>query len=114
MSFAHHSEHDGGSQLPDALREQLANSDDPLAKRFIGQSHRQDKRTYSGGRISPDDDGDGTFVISSDPDRELVRIDFPTPTEWVAMPPQQAIELAQMLIKHARGVATGPLTISLH
>lgn len=71
------------------------------------------QRTWSEGRIGPDDDGDIALAIGSDPDKELVIIDFGKEVTWLAMPPQQAVEIAQMLIKHARTISKSPLTINL-
>lgn len=44
----------------------------------------------------------------------LVVVDFGKQVESVAMKPQQAIELVQMLIKHAREITTETLAVCIH
>lgn len=83
-------------------------------EKFSDQVAGRAKRTWSEGRIGPEDDGDLAFAIGPHPDKELIVIDFGKPVEFVAMPPQQAIEMAQALIKHARAIATTPVKIELH
>lgn len=90
--------------------------DDQVAanKRLQEQIDGRARRTFSDGRIGPTDDGDLAFSVGTHPDKPLVCIDFGKPVEWIAMQPQQAIELAQSLIRQARSVATEPLRIVLH
>ena len=85
-----------------------------LMKRFQAERDGTAQREFPQGRLSGDDDGSLTFKIGADPEKGIVAIEYSKPTAWVAMPPQQAIELAQALIKHARSIATSPLTINLH
>lgn len=87
---------------------------DDLLKRFDDERSGTAKREYPDGRIAADDDGTLTFKIGSDADKGVVIIQYSMPTAWVGMRPQQAIELAQALIKHARAIATEPLTMQLH
>lgn len=82
-----------------------------LLKRFKEQKDGLAQRKFPEGRLSGDDDGDITFKIGGDLDRNIVAIEYAKPVTWVAMPPQQAIELAQMLIKHARAVSKKPLRV---
>lgn len=85
-----------------------------LQKMFQEQRELVSSRKWPNGRISGDDDGQLVFKIGSDPEKELVYLEFPKPVTWTAMPPQQAIELAQLLIRHARGVSKEPLRIVLN
>ena len=85
-----------------------------LMDQFRNMKERRATRKWPDGRISGDDDGETVFKIGSDPEKELVRIEFPTPTEWLAMPPQDAIKMAQLLIQHARAISKEPIRISLH
>lgn len=82
-------------------------------KRFSDQVAGRAKRSWSDGRSGPTDDGDLAFAIGPHPEKELVVIDFGKPVEFVAMPPQQAIEMAETLIKHARAIATEPVTVRI-
>lgn len=108
MSFQHHSE----GMSPEFRK--LFEDQQEARKRLQEQIDGRARRTYSSGRIGATDDGDLAFAVGPHPDKELVCIDFGKPVEWVAMQPQQAIELAQSLIKQARAISTHPLKIALH
>jgi len=108
MTLSHH---EGG--MSDGFRRLFAD-EQASRQRFSDQVAGRAKREWSDGRIGPTDDGDLAFSIGPHPDRELVMIDFGKPVTFVAMPPQQAIELAQALIKHARAISTSPLKIVLN
>ena len=99
MSCAHHHE-DYERQLE-------------LLKRFRDEQQGTAPREFPEGRLSGDDDGSITFKIGDDPEKNVVAIEFSKPVHWVAMPPQQAIELAQQLIRHARSIAKEPLRVVL-
>lgn len=98
MSSSHHSE---------------GHSQSKLIKRFEKQLSGLQERTWGRGRISGDDDGELAFVVSSGKTPGIVRVDFGKPVEWLGLPPQEAVELAQLLIKHARSIATEPIRVSL-
>lgn len=108
MSFQHHNE-----GMSENMRK-LFEDQKAAQKRLTEQQEGRAKRQWSDGRIGPDDDGDLAFSIGPHPEKELVVVDFGKSVEWLAMPPQHAIELAQLLIKHARAIATEPLKIQLH
>ena len=97
MTLAHHGDEESG-----------------LIRQFREMQERVADRKWPNGRINGDDDGEVVFKIGPDPDKELVQLEFPNPVKWVAMPPGQAIELAQLLIRHARGVSKEPLRIVLN
>ena len=68
--------------------------------------------------LSPDDQGEIAFGVTQH--RGKVVIDFgEKPISWIGMPPEQAIELAQLLIAQAReanriiGNGARPLTVKL-
>lgn len=108
MSLQHHS--DGMSPELRKLFENEQESRDRFSEQVAGRA----KRTWSDGRAGAADDGDLAFAVGPHPEKELVVVDFGKPVEWVAMPPQQAIELAQALIKHARAISRSPVAITLH
>lgn len=85
-----------------------------LMKRFRQQQEGTADREWPEGRLSGDDEGSFVFIVSADADTDLVKVDFGKPTQWVAMSPQQAIDIAQSLIKQARSIAKGPLRIVLN
>ena len=55
------------------------------------------------GKAAPDDEGAVRFAIGERDGNVL--IDFGTPVKWMAMPPEQAVAMAQTLIAKARIVA---------
>lgn len=83
-------------------------------KRFRELQDGVADRKWPEGRISGNDDGEIIFKIGSDPEKELVVLEFPKPVTWTAMPAQQAIDLAQLLIRHARAVSKEPLRIVIN
>lgn len=85
-----------------------------LLKRFQEERDGTAQREFPEGRLSGDDDGSITFKIGVDPDKNVVAMEFSKPTHWVAMPPQQAVELAQQLIRHARAISKEPLRVILN
>ena len=88
--------------------------DEILAReRLNDQLAGRARRSWSDGRLGVTDDGDIAFAVGPHPDRELVVIDFGKPVESIAMPPQQAIELAQSLITHARAITTTAITLEI-
>ena len=108
MSLQHHSE----GMSPEMRK--LFEDEQASRQRFQDQVDRRAKRTFSEGRLGAMDDGDLAFAIGADKDTQTVRIDFGKPVEWIAMNPQQAVELAQCLIKRARQISTEPVRIVLH
>src|SRR5687768_3107867 len=100
MSFPHHGEE---------FEEQSE-----LLKRFQEERDGKAQREFPEGRLSGDDDGSLTFKIGADAEKGVVAIEYSKPTVWVAMPPQQAVELAQLLIKHARSISKEPLRVVLN
>ena len=105
MSFQHHNE--GMSEQLRSLFEKEQES----RKRFSEQAAGRAKRSWSDGRIGPEDDGDLAFAVGPHPDKDLVVIDFGKDVTFIAMPPNQAVELAQCLIKHARALTKEPLRV---
>lgn len=71
-------------------------------------------RRFPNGVVNDIDEGEIKFAIGSDPERELVMINFGKSIDFLGMKPQEAIEMAQLLIRHARGVAKTPVTVQLH
>lgn len=82
-----------------------------LLKRFQAEREGKSQREFPEGRLSGDDDGSITFKIGADADKGVVAIEYSKPVGWVAMSPQQAVEFAQSLIKHARSIAKEPLRV---
>ena len=55
------------------------------------------------GKLGADDEGEIQFAIGEQ--NGLVAIDFGKPVQWIAMKPQQAADLASLLLSRARKVA---------
>jgi hypothetical protein len=100
MGFPHH-----GPEDEAARRE--------LMKRFEDQVEGRAQRAYSEGRLGAEDLGDLAAVISTDRERKRIRLDFGKPVTWLAMTADDAVSLAQELIKRAREIAERPFTIEL-
>lgn len=89
------------------------NPDTESMKRFLAQVEGRAKRNYPEGRIAAEDDGELAFAIAADRERKLVILDFGKKVDWVGMPPEQAIQLAQLLINKAREVSSVAVILDL-
>lgn len=63
------------------------------------------------GKFTEDDEGELRFAIGNKDG--LVLLDFGKSVAWLAIPPQQAVEIAERIIDRARRVADGPLVVRL-
>lgn len=82
-------------------------------RRFLEQLEGRAQRAYSQGRLGADDDGDLAMAIGADPAKKIVVIDYGKLIQWVGMPPEQAVKMAEMLIEKALTVADKPLAINI-
>jgi hypothetical protein len=57
---------------------------------------------YPEGRLNEHDEGAVSMAIHTEAGN--VRIDFPKPVAWLAMPPNQALAFAAALARHARHI----------
>lgn len=64
------------------------------------------KREYPHGQLTPEDEGQLAVRIGSE--NGAVKIDFGKETAWVGMPPEQAIEFAAIIHKHAAAMLGQP------
>lgn len=104
MSTAHH------GQVPS---DDGKTAMDEIMRRFVDQVEGRAKRKFSDGRIGPNDDGDVSFACSADAKNKIVILDFGKPVSWIGMQPEQAVAIAEMLVKFARQVSDRPLTIEI-
>ena len=65
------------------------------------------------GKLDESDEGEIRIAVSSNVESETVVLAFGKSIEWVGMTPQQAVEIAKCLIRHARQVTREPLTVEL-
>lgn len=78
-----------------------------LSKRFFEQSMGIGARSFSNGRVGPDDDGDLCYAIARDPKYNVIRIRFAKPVEWIALDRESAEKLRDALtekIMELRGI----------
>lgn len=67
---------------------------------------------YRNGRLNADDAGALAFAVGVEVGRVVLR--FPKPVAWMGMTGDEALELAQLLLKHAKSAGiTSPLVIRL-
>ena len=55
---------------------------------------------YPQGKLNDTDEGELTMAITRDGD--VIRIGFGKPVAWLAMSPEEAVGLAQLLMQHAK------------
>lgn len=55
---------------------------------------------YPNGRLNADDSG--ALAVAFSHENGVVKMEFPKPVAWIGFTPNQAIEIAQTLIQHAR------------
>lgn len=82
-------------------------------RRFLEQVEGRAQRAYSDGRLGADDDGDLAMAIGADQARRVVIIDYGKLIQWVGMPPEQAVRMAEMLIEKALAVSDKPLVVNV-
>jgi hypothetical protein len=80
--------------------------------RAMRELQRKMMGEYPDGRLNPDDAGAIAMAVSSEKGR--VRLDFPKPVAWIGFTGDEAMQLAQDLMRHARhaGITT-PVVIRL-
>lgn len=69
---------------------------------------------FPNGKLDATDEGALRMAVSQHGNE--VRIDFGSPVAWVAMSPQQAVHMAELIVKHARAAAKRvgvPLVVTL-
>ena len=86
---------------------------DALLKRFVDQVDGRAKREYPAGRVAADDEGVLACAIAADRAHGRVRLDFGKPVAWFSVTAEEAVALAELLIRKAREVATEPLGVDL-
>jgi hypothetical protein len=65
---------------------------------------------FPDGKLNPDDAGAVAMAVGVESGRVVLR--FPKPVAWVGMTGDEAFELAQLLLNHARNAGvTAPLVI---
>lgn len=60
------------------------------------------------GHLNDTDEGELRFAVAVDPEKRTVMIVFGTPVSWMGLPPAQARELGETLIKNAAKIEALP------
>lgn len=82
------------------------------AQRAMHDAMRKTFGEYPEGRLNPDDAGALPMAIG-ERDGKVV-IEFPKPVAWIGFTGDQAMEIAQALIKHARKVGiSAPMVLRI-
>lgn len=58
-------------------------------------------RRWPKGRLNAEDDGELALRIAADKEKKVVIVDFGKEVVWIGMPPDDAIQFAQLILKHA-------------
>jgi len=75
-----------------------------MMKKLLGE--------FPDGKLTPHDEGATAVQVGQHGGRVVV--EFPNPTKWIGFTPDQAVEIAATLIKHARAIGlTKPFTIEI-
>ncbi len=106
----------------DEFRDERQQSElDKLGSNFRQQMELEAQRMELGatGRhpiepVHATDEGEIRLAITGIKESETVVINFGQQISWIAFTPEQAIEIAQCLIKQAREVSKTPITVRLN
>jgi hypothetical protein len=86
---------------------------DALMRRFIQQVEGRAPREYPAGRVGPDDEGALACAIAADKQHGRVRLDFGKLIAWFSVTPEEAVQLAELLIAKAREATDRPITVNV-
>ena len=94
--MAHHGNGTNPAFMSDGMEKQAEN----LKKMQDQFKEEMANNMWPNGMMREDDEGVLPMAVGTEKGR--VMIQFPEPTAWVGMTPEQAMNLAQSLISHAR------------
>jgi hypothetical protein len=84
----------------------------PEVQRALSDAMRRLLGEHPNGKLNVDDAGAIAFAVGVEAGRVVLR--FPKPVAWMGMTGDEALELAQLLIRHAKNAGiTSPLVIRL-
>ena len=93
-------------------RDMLQAELDELIQDLTHQVDEYNNRQYPNGKLNNNDLGELPIKIGNE--KGNVAIDFGQPTAWIALPPDQAVEFALMIIKRAKDIGvTKPISIEM-
>lgn len=87
-------------------------SNPPFVQKALSDSMQKLLGEYPDGRLNEHDSGAVAFAVGVEEGRVVLRL--PKPVAWIAFTGDEALEIAQALIRHARHAGvTSPLVIRL-
>lgn len=113
--MGHHSDYPGDSPLSEDSPERRRLEQERVAafnekiRKFTGQPLIGATGLHPEGKLTPHDEGGIQFAVGVKDGK--VCLDFGTPVVWVGFSPEDALKLAESLVKHAREAARGTGTI---
>jgi hypothetical protein len=85
---------------------------DDAIKTLTAEWDEYNNRTYPEGKLNKHDEGELALKIGTE--QGSVVIDFGKPTQWIGLPPDQAVEFALIIIERAKEIGLKkPITIEL-
>jgi 4-hydroxyphenylpyruvate dioxygenase-like putative hemolysin len=113
--------HHASEPMDEFLREQMDAKAEALGDKFNQQMEIEAQRMGLGatgrhpsGSIHVSDEGEIRLGVASDEKAGKVMLNFGKPVAWLAFNPEEAVQVAQALIQHARKVAKEPIAIRLN
>jgi len=98
--------------LAKKVRETLQADLDEVIQTLTKEIDEYNNRNYPEGKLNDYDEGELALKIGIE--KRTVAIDFGKPTQWIALPPDQAVEFALLIIKHAKEIGlTKPFTMEI-
>lgn len=98
------------SEIFDAFRKHFGEGDGAAMSPTVPLGAQGD---YPAGMYGGDDEGSIAFGVAPDIDNRRVVLNFGKEVAWLGMEPNQAVHLAEALIKAARATSTKPIAISI-
>ncbi len=84
----------------------------PHVQKALSEALRSLLGEYPDGRMNANDEGAIAFAVGVEAGRVVLR--FPKPVAWMGMSGDEALELAQLLIQHAKNAGiSSPLIIRI-
>lgn len=85
---------------------------DPEAERLMKEMQRRLHGEFPAGRLNANDDG--ALAVGIGHQSGKVVMQFPKAVNWIGFTPEQAIEIAETLVQHARDCGCNrPLTLKV-
>lgn len=78
--------------------------EDPERQKALSAAMRQLMGEYPNGRLNANDAGGIAMSVGVEEGR--VRLDFAKPVAWIGLTPDEAVGLAEILVKHARSAGS--------